>query len=475
MKLTPEEIAAHAALSEHNLAFVEAAAADPALRRRSSFAEYDLRTMMRHYPLQPWPTLVGREALDELTGVARAIHRLCRDVPRRVFGFDLARIADYYGLEPAFAERTLGDPEGIERAPSRGDYIWSADGLKLLEFNCGNALGGWQMPMVSDLFAGNRLVAGFLARRGLSVHHRNTVRLILEHMVGEAVRTGVAADGEANVVFTVFPSDPGSDYAREIEPYLEELLASFSPPEYYDAELAAALTAFPGLERGRVINTSYGALEVRDGAVYLGDRRIHVIGDQVDFPTREIFRCYREGGVQLFSGPISMILGDKRSLALLSRAADEGDGPWTAEERETIRRHLPWTRRVGPGRERRHGEEAALPDLLTADREGLVLKRGNAFGGYAVHVGRSTAPADWQRAVARALADGDWIVQDYVATRPYLYQNGDDEVCRHLVIWGLYMFGESYGGALLRLQPLEGDAIVNIHRGASASVLLEIE
>ncbi len=475
MKLTEEQIAAHLELSPHNLAFVETALGEPAFRRRESFPEIAARIALPHYPMQNWPTLVGRETVDELAHLAREFHRIVLAMPERVFGGDLGRIADFYGLDRPFAERTLGDPAGIARAPSRGDYIWTSSGLKCLEFNCGNSLGGWQMPLVVRHYLDNALIAGFLRRHRLTVEHRNCMRLFFEHMIGEAVAAGTAADGEANIAFVLYPSDPDSEYARLLAPQLPGIQESFRPTDLYAAEMRDALSAFPGLERGEIVYCSYAGLSVRDGACWLGDRRIHAVAEVVGFPTPEVFGCYRKGGFQLYSGPVSMILGDKRNLALLSRAVDEGDGPWTEEERTFLRRHVPWTRQVDRGRVTYRGEEASLPELLAAERHDLVLKHAQAFGGFSVHVGRALTTAAWSEAVERALGEAAWIVQEHVASRPYVYQNGDDGCCDHTVIWGLFVYGGRYTGALVRLQPAAGAPVVNINQGAMASPLLEID
>ena len=474
MKLTADEVAAHSELSAHNLAFLEAALSDPAYLRRTSFPEIDARTALPHYPMQHWPTLVDRDVADRLAETAREVHRLFLSIPQRVFGGDLGQIADYYGLERAFAERTLDDPAGIARAPSRGDYMWTDGGLKLLEFNCGNSLGGWQIPMVLGHYLGNRLIAGFLRDRGLCVEHRNMMRMLFEHMIGEAVAGGTVTGGEVNLAFVLYPSDPDSEYARMIAPQLPGVVESFRPTDLYAAEMRDALAAFPGLERGEILYCRYVDLAVRDGAAWLGDRRVHAVAEVVGFPTPEVFGCYRRGGFQLYSGPISMILGDKRNLALLSQAVDEDDGPWTERERDVLRRRVPWTRRVDRGRVSFRGEEVSLPELLASERERLVLKHAQAFGGLSVNVGRAMSDAAWSEAVERALGEPAWIVQEHLASRPYLYRHGDEGCCPHTVIWGLFVYGDRYAGSLVRLQPTAGEPVINIQRGAAASPMLEI-
>jgi hypothetical protein len=92
-----------------------------------------------------------------------------------------------------------------------------------------------------------------------------------------------------------------------------------------------------------------------------------------------------------------------------------------------------------------------------------------------VVLGRFTSPEEWEAVVRSALASGDWVVQEYVESLPYLFQDGEQGCSPHDVVWGPFVFGATYAGAILRVQPKALEGIVNLTRGASEGILLEVE
>jgi hypothetical protein len=121
-------------------------------------------------------------------------------------------------------------------------------------------------------------------------------------------------------------------------------------------------------------------------------------------------------------------MSEKRNLALVSEQGDSDE--FTAAEREVIRRHIPWTRRVRPVRTTWRGRPFRLPEDLVARREELVLKKASSVGGRYVHVGRFRSGDEWAKVIARALHDGDWIVQDCLENVPYCFQRGEAGAAR---------------------------------------------
>jgi hypothetical protein len=169
---------------------------------------------------------------------------------------------------------------------------------------------------------------------------------------------------------------------------------------------------------------------------------------------------------------VSRFLSDKRNLALLSER--EGSPVFDDEERALLERHLPWTRRVENGEAIYRGERVSLLDFVSSRRESLVLKKARSRAGSDVVIGRFTSQEEWDRVLARGAAGNDWIVQDYVESRPYLYQNDEHGCSPHDVVWGPFVFGRTYSGTILRLQPKQLLGIVNLVRGATEGVLFEV-
>src|SRR6185369_4651351 len=147
----------------------------------------------------------------------------------------------------------------------------------------------------------------------------------------------------------------------------------------------------------------------------------------------QVFRAFKTGRVALLNGPIHAVLSNKRNVALLSEH-DDSD-LFSPEERETIRRHIPWSRRIVQGNVRFRGEEAPLAELLANEKDRLVLKNATSCGGKGVALGAFTPAAEWEELIRTAFASGNWVVQERIESLPYLYQSGDSGCSVHDVIW----------------------------------------
>ena len=82
---------------------------------------------------------------------------------------------------------------------------------------------------------------------------------------------------------------------------------------------------------------------------------------------------------------------------------------------------------------------------------------------------------DWERLLRKALADQGWIVQELVEARSHFFLDSGGNVVRHDLVWGLFSFGNTFGGGFLRLQPSDRGGVVNTAGGAEVGLLLEVE
>ncbi|MFP5284672.1 MAG: phosphopantetheine-binding protein, partial [Thermoanaerobaculia bacterium] len=406
------------------LRFVER---NPECLERASFAELERHDAGSLYPLQPWPALADRTRVAEMERVSTGIARLIKSLPRRVFGNDPERLRDYYGLASAdLARRMVQEPDGLAAAIGRGDFLDSSEGLKCLEFNMLSALGGWEAPLWAEAYLRVPVFARFLREERLRVACRDTVALTLAHAVAEARELGTAGGG-VNVALVTPERTPAHGH------HLEAWLAG----RYAEALRREA----PGAS-GSLVILPYAGLAERAGALWAGDRRIHAAVELHEEGTAApALRCFRAGSLKLFNAPIRAVLTDKRNLALLSELA-KGDGLLSPAERELVARHVPWTRRLTAASASWRGREVWLPELATAAREDLVIKKGRAGRGSAVHLGAATPEGLWRERVAHALAEGDWIVQERVEPLPYVHQQGEQGCGPHDVVWGLFVLGD---------------------------------
>jgi len=412
------------------------------------------------YPLQPWPTFVDARKVRQIERATVGLTELVKSIPERLFGGDAGRISEFYGLQDELLTTLLlSPPNAIATSLARCDFVDDGSDWKCLELNFGANIGGWQERFFEQVCRSQPSTAAFLAREGARPRHRDPWRAVLSLVAREARRIGCATAGRLNVAVVVNPD----------QAHFVGVVAAMN-------ELFQEVLRESGAHRaGEVVICTYpDGLAARGGTLFHRDLPIGAVLESTEVLTpRDVFRCFKAGKVALFNGPVSGMLGDKRNLALLSR--HEESDLFTAAERSVIRSHVPWSRAVADERTTYRGEAVRLLDFAAARRESLVLKPVGGAQGREVHLGRCTAPETWRRLLAAAAGTGEMLLQEYVASRPYLYQRGDQGCTPHQVIWGTFSFGAAYGGGFLRMLPLDrGPGVINSARGATEGLIFEV-
>ena len=164
------------------------------------------------------------------------------------------------------------------------------------------------------------------------------------------------------------------------------------------------------------------------------------------------------------------LLHKKASLAV---ASDERNAHLlTAAEQQAVRAHIPWTRTVEP---RTTLDPAGNPiDLLpwaSANREGLVLKPNDEYGGAGVLIGWETEQSPWDTALADA-ANEPTVVQERVQIAyeefPALTADAAVTIDQRLVDSDPFLFrGQRVHGCLCRLS---SETLLNVTAGGGSIV-----
>jgi uncharacterized circularly permuted ATP-grasp superfamily protein len=181
-----------------------------------------------------------------------------------------------------------------------------------------------------------------------------------------------------------------------------------------------------------------------------------------------ILRAVREGAVCLANGVRCKLLHKKASLAVLS---DERNarlfGP---EERTIIARHVPWTRIVEERKTTWQGGEVDLLPHLLANREQLVLKPNDDYGGTGIVLGWEVDDAGWEAALRTALAE-PYIVQERielpVESFPALTPGGVEFADRIVDTAPFAFNGHHVDGCLTRISTA---SLVNVTAGGGSTV-----
>ncbi len=198
---------------------------------------------------------------------------------------------------------------------------------------------------------------------------------------------------------------------------------------------------------------------------------IHEFLERCD-ETHPLVRAYAEGRMCMVNSFRSKLAHKKLGFAILSDPRHAH--LFTPAELEAIRRHIPWTRRVRPGLTTFDGGEDDLVEILRRERERLVLKPNDDYGGAGVVIGWETGAADWERAVTHALA-ASYVVQERAPVRKVEMQLfAEARLTREemFVDFNPYLFRGETEGALVRLS---ASSLCNVSSGGGETALVVLE
>ncbi len=164
-----------------------------------------------------------------------------------------------------------------------------------------------------------------------------------------------------------------------------------------------------------------------------------------------LLQAYAANSCVLVNSFRSRLLHKKSLFALLT---DERFAAlFTPAERMAIQSHVPWTRPVQPGETTYQGERINLLAFARANRERLVLKPDDGYGGQQITIGWEASIDRWEMALTAALAT-PFVLQERVpiAYEPYpTLINGRVVLADRLVDSDPFLFGSEVTGCLCRL------------------------
>jgi uncharacterized circularly permuted ATP-grasp superfamily protein len=195
-----------------------------------------------------------------------------------------------------------------------------------------------------------------------------------------------------------------------------------------------------------------------------------LIGELVEREGLEhpIVRAVRSGAVCMVNPFRCKILHKKASLAVLSdeRNAALFDGP----EQRVIAEHIPWTRLVEERTTEFQGKRIDLLPWMAQNRERLVLKPNDEYGGAGIVLGWEVSDSAWAAAVAQALAE-PFIVQERIGLPEESFPSwaeGTLVYANRIVDTAPFVFGGAYAdGCLTRVSTA---SLVNVTAGGGSTV-----
>ena len=465
--ISQEILQAQHRLSRVNTDFLEFVQKTPGALKRSSYSDIiDFPVGPRNK--QPWPTFIDRQVKKQFQEVSVGVFNLIRQIPGRIFDNNPQKISAYFGFPAELIYLQLQGAKGghLDNLIGRGDFIFSTTGLKCCEYNITVGTSP-ERSLFETAYLHNPIIAAFLNQYQVKTHNKNLFAALSDHLYTTARKKFPPAQHPGINIAVVLP---GYKKISESKKHIAE--------EHFRRAYQEVLTQHHLPGSGTVIFADFPDLKVEKNCIYQDGKRIHVLVEwyhgQVPI---QVYNVALSGNAIIYNGPITILLTNKLNLALLS--AHEDSEIFTPEERKIIKTHIPWTRRIVPGKVTFAGEIFAWEDFLDSHRTKLVIKPVRELGGIGVAVGKYTSPDQWKVTVKQALRDEtrNWIAQEYIETLPHVYQYGEQGYMEHEVVWGLFVFGREYAGGFLRVIPKTENikGIINSAQGAQETVFFEVD
>src|SRR5258705_6931621 len=149
-------------------------------------------------------------------------------------------------------------------------------------------------------------------------------------------------------------------------------------------------------------------LEFADGRLSYGDFQIDIVYKRLlvneylpiinKYPA--LLNAYRSRAICMVNSFRSKLIHKKALFAVLTD--ERRAGLFTAQEQAAIQAHVPWTRVVRDEETVFEGKKVQLLEFARANRERLVLKPNDDYGGHGITIGWSVEHTSWSEALQEA-------------------------------------------------------------------------
>jgi hypothetical protein len=433
----------HALLADDDVAQETQAQLEDQMRRRGLFfGERPLCTVLRPRFLTPDQYRFLQRRVAILLRAFAKIHAAAMADPefRRQF-----RLLDW-------EERLMGhDPGFRDPSPvSRLDAFFVPDrgGLRFTEYNAETPAAAAYNDVLAEVFLGLPVMRRFLRRYEV---RPQPARQNVMHALLDAYRQWSGRREAPRIAILDW---------REVPTYSEFVITA----DYLNRQGLECVIGDP-----REVEYTNGRLHVEGAPVDLIYKRV-LISELVERGGMDhpIVRAVLDNAVCMVNPFRCKLLHKKASLAVLS---DERNAElFEADEHEAIESHIPWSRIVEERRTTFHGEVVDLVPFMQEQRDRLVLKPNDEYGGTGIVLGWKADDATWSAAIRAALAE-PFIVQERVAIPHETYPsmaNGRVEFADRILDTAPFIFhGEYMDGCLTRLST---EALVNVTAGGGSSL-----
>ena len=355
---------------------------------------------------------------------------------RRIMRFS-PRENELFNIDPGYR---------IPLVIARHDAFMQNYSVRFLEFNCDSPAGIAYSDVLEEGFKALFKELPFLNNWKIEYYDRQ----------GKLLNTLLACYNEFRARHPSFPARPviaivdweGVSTASEFE-----LLEKYFEERGY----------------GTVVSTPQ-KMRIASGRVLADGQEVHLIYKRVI--TRELLQRWDE--VQDFVQAIkdglvcccnsfrSYIVGNKKVLALITDPRFQFI--FDEDELSVIKQTIPWTKILADVKVKYKDFTVYLKDFVFDNKDRLVLKPANSYGGKDVYLGRETAQSTWEKVLYDHIEDEDWVVQEYVDIPQEIYPVINEGVSLKLKKVNINPFSllSKYSGTITRVSD---SSVINVSAG----------
>jgi glutathionylspermidine synthase len=389
-----------------------------------------------------------RSIVDTVRTLASAFLKL-----RRAITQDPALMAPL-DLTPEEHRLVLVDPGFEEPSPSaRLDSFWSENDWKFVEMNAESPASIAYCDILAQTFLELPALREWTRERGYAFHVLSARDRFMQEI--ERVWQEFRSNRGAGADFNERPNIGIIDWAG-VPTYSEFQLFQ----QYFEERGYPTVIATPE------------SLEFRDGRLRAGDFPIDIYYKRVltsellENPeaARSTIQAYESGAICVINNFRAKLLHKKMSLALLHD--DANAHLFTQDELEAIRQHIPWTRKLAEGYTTYNGQSIDLLPFVAENRDRLVIKPNDEYGGKGVSIGWDTPDEAWQSGIQEAL-QSSYVVQEAVKLEqePYPYYENGVQFRDLTADLDPFVFGVDTQGILTRLSAA---SLLNVTAGTGS-------
>jgi uncharacterized circularly permuted ATP-grasp superfamily protein len=329
---------------------------------------------------------------------------------------------------------------------SRLDAFLNEYSVKFLEFNCDSPAGIAYADVLEEGFS--EMFREFPLFESWNITYTRRQDLLLKSLLlcYAEYRSGIRSMPEKPVIAIV-------DW-KEVSTYSEfELLEKHFTGKGY-----------------KTVICSPQQFSIKNGRAMVHDEEVHLVYRRVI--TRELLQkydqvgefiqCMKDGLVCCCNSFRSYIVGNKKVLSLILDPRFQGI--FSRKELKMIKETVPWTKILADNEVSFRGKRVHLRDFILENKDLLVLKPANMYGGKNVYIGIETRQETWERVMNQQIEDESWVVQEYVDIPTDIYPEIGDGISfkRKYVNINPFALKGKFSGSITRVSD---SPVINVSAG----------